>query len=360
MYNADNGHGHSPSGSAPTDRPPRAESNLPPQQEREQMEHVPGTSRRDALPSMSDLPDPQQPDEQDDWRDLLSMEVPIQPMQMPFLSYSDAMEWHRFEEAKFRGPTFDQLTPDRKSYFMLPADMRLFIARCPLGPMRKYLFNPFMTTIKNFLVSKLFDFNDNKPLYTHPPVSPPESSLPPIIKALGPPEVLDRDFPALARIKREMIANILHFMVTYCLDWLCEIVTIKCDRDGRVNYSYPIMDIRREDRCPRLDQGDYSDKSLASDESDHEQKGSRDYVRPSLGKDTPGTSHTGIPNKIAPANMSDLPDPRQPPENDMWSGMLEMAVNDPDLPVQYKTMIQCLVANNRDLRRVAASMQAQR
>ncbi|VDL86294.1 unnamed protein product [Nippostrongylus brasiliensis] len=344
-------------------------------------------------------------------------------MQIPFLSYSDAMEWHRFEEAKFRGPTFDhqvssrtpeqlaaivigesayevvvdlpqfntllksvkylqrrqasmrdysilmwmnktlssnKLTPDRKSYFMLPADMRLFIARCPLGPMRKYLFNPFMTTIKNFLVSKLFDFNDNKPLYTHPPVTPPESSLPPIIKALGPPEVLDRDFPALARIKREMIANILHFMVTYCLDWLCEIVTIKCDRDGRVNYSYPIMDIRREDRCPRLDQGDYSDKSLASDESDHEQKGSRDYVRPSLGKDTLGTSHTGIPNKIAPANMSDLPDPRQPPENDMWSGMLEMAVNDPDLPVQYKTMIQCLVANNRDLRRVAASMQAQR
>ncbi|XGW22739.1 hypothetical protein V3C99_005173 [Haemonchus contortus] len=231
-----------------------------------------------------------------------------------------------------------KVSPNGKEHVMQLIDMRLFLSRCAFTNLPNAVFKPFVPIVKNFLVAKLLRLRHRGRLYTGPPPFPAENQLPSIVNAIGPMDQLARSYPHLARLKREMVANITQFTITYCLDWVCELLTIKSDSKGYVRFGYPIMKVEP-------DWKDTEDGPLEGPSSMDEDL-YRDEQKPEYPSLSPAEKMT--------VSRKDRNGLREPPEqsaiHDEWSDMLNMAMSDPDLPKRYKTMIQRLVASNRELR----------
>ncbi|KAK6728436.1 hypothetical protein RB195_005832 [Necator americanus] len=296
-------------------------------------------------------------------------------------------------------------------------DMRLFLARCPINILSNTIFKPFLPIVKNFLLKKLFLFTNKSPLYRILPEFPSERHLPGIVNALGPMEQLAEKYPHLARMKHEMIFNIMDFAIRYCLDWICELLLLECDNKGKVKYY-----------CPRVGQGKRKNstgkKSKRANRSQESSSRKSDVLQPKTDNDDSGwetqmmtnSSSTNVSNldylkeepvakrakvkviklkeeeeethkpSIAPSSSGTVVQHPQKPDSpqftsqkvshtspnlnltqslsvpsfsmihDNWSDMLTMALTDPSLPMHYKTMIHCLVASNRDMKNMIVMM----
>lgn len=303
------------------------------------------------------------------------------------------------------------LTPVMNKRSMRNMDMRMFLARYPLTVLPASVFKPFMASVKKFLLVHLFKFRTDNLLYTQPPEFPSEDQLPQFITVIGTMRQLERNYPHLARTVHEMIVNITHFTITYCLDWICEVLILNCDRNGFVTYSYPTVKRSTEETGKRnKETAEYleSDPEIskkqkdAADVPEQQDENSRclemDVESPNscvLSEGEPKITDEKRNNEEAletdGPSTSDLPtitDQRtslmdadtqsttsQAPEGSpcggepstkastvqhSWADMLDTALSDPNLPAHYKTMIRCLVASNRDLRNVLAIMKSQK
>ncbi|ETN73733.1 hypothetical protein NECAME_00822 [Necator americanus] len=268
--------------------------------------------------------------------------------------------------------------------------MRLFLARCPINILSNTIFKPFLPIVKNFLLKKLFLFTNKSPLYRILPEFPSERHLPKIVNALGPMEQLAEKYPHLARMKHEMIFNIMDFAIRYCLDWICELLLLECDNKGKVKYY-----------CPRVGQGKRKNstgkKSKPANKSQESSSRKSDVLHPKTDNDDSGwetqmviklkeeEEETHKPS-IAPSSSGTVVQHPQKPDSpqftsqkvshtppnlnltqslsvpsfsmihDNWSDMLTTALTDPSLPMHYKTMIHCLVASNRDMKNMIVMM----
>ncbi|KAJ1362717.1 hypothetical protein KIN20_022376 [Parelaphostrongylus tenuis] len=297
--------------------------------------------------------------------------------------------------------------PVNNKRFMKNGDMRLFLARYPFRILDNAVFRSFIPNVKRFLIAHLFQFRGNDMLYSKAPDFPLEEDLPHFINVLGTQRQLERNYPHLARMKQEMIVNVTHFALTYCLDWICEVCILTCNRSGYVTYGYPYVEKRKKNKEGGKSGQETAD-SLASDPEiskkrqaeaiGAEQDGnphclSTDAELPNTNVpsgDEPGTSSairvnveeaeaagSSINKPTAPTyQQSSLVETEAQPtsskvspsgnilatkdltaQND-WSDLVDAALSDPDLPSQYKTMIRCLVDSNNDLKNVYASMKA--
>ncbi|VDL87254.1 unnamed protein product [Nippostrongylus brasiliensis] len=263
------------------------------------------------------------------------------------------MEFLQAKQSRMHRERIQVLTPNRKNYVIKPVDMRLFLDRFPMIALPKQMCKPFYNIIKNFLVNHLYKFKTNKRLYSRPPFFPPEKDLPDVVNAFGPTEHLEKNYPHLARTKHDMVMNIMHFMVTYSLDWICEVLTLKHDSRGYVKYSCPILDLEpREMYNADNGHGHSPSGSALTDRPPRAESNLPPQQEREQTEHVPGTSR-----RDALPSMSDLPDPQQPDEQDDWRDLVNIAMNDPNLPMHYKTMIQCLVTSNRDLKKVIASLE---
>ncbi|KAL6729769.1 hypothetical protein Aduo_000794 [Ancylostoma duodenale] len=139
-----------------------------------------------------------------------------------------------------------------KSQLMESQDMRLFLSRCPIDVLSNAVFKPFLPIVRKFLLNKLFQFTNKKRLYEHLPEFPSEKQLPAVVNAIGPMEQLVKNYPHLARMKHEMIFNIMDFTIKYCLDWICELLLLRCNSEGIVEYYCPPLEqnLQKQESCP--------------------------------------------------------------------------------------------------------------
>lgn len=178
--------------------------------------------------------------------DLPECEILIEAMQsmkrrQTSLSAEGIYRWmnHNMENTPF--------LPNGRERSMTIHELRMFMNRCPAHALPKSVFKAFTTYAINFLSDRLIRFNKAKMLFKRPPDLPQESKLPAVANALGPMERLQRDYPHLARLKHEMIVNIMHFAVTYCLDWVIELITMRVRRGGGIIYKFPHLE--KTERC---------------------------------------------------------------------------------------------------------------
>ncbi|VDP04648.1 unnamed protein product [Heligmosomoides polygyrus] len=128
-------------------------------------------------------------------------------------------------------------------YIMKPLDMMQFIKFIPFKVLPKQLFKPFESSVKNFLTNHLFHFYINKLMFKRPPSFPADNALPKIFNAFDTGKNLNTDSPNLAAIKKEMVHNVSHFALTYCLDWIAEVLSLH-NVEGMVKYGFPALDVR--------------------------------------------------------------------------------------------------------------------
>lgn len=288
--------------------------------------------------------------------------------------------------------------PLMNQHYMRKADMRLFLARCPMSVLPNSVFKPFIPIVKNFLLAHLYKFRRNRMLYRSPPDFPPEDQLPRVINAFGTVEYLENNYPHLARVKQEMIVNITHFIITYCLDWICEVLTLRSDVYGFVTYSYPAFEmlddggnpwshegahfLRSGPEFPRkrraeLERFDYNDnyrhkrarKERATADPQNVNTEELETAGPSTSKSSTPTNQLASLIEAEQQSASSLVGEISPCGDDAllkgsavqddWTDMLDMVLTDPDLPSQYKTMIQRLVATNRDLKNAISQMKSE-
>ncbi|VDK66114.1 unnamed protein product, partial [Cylicostephanus goldi] len=83
--------------------------------------------------------------------------------------------------------------------------------------------------INREVMRKLYEFTNARALYDSVPRFRSEKQLPAVVNALGPMEQLTANYPHLAQMKEEMVCNIMDFILNYCLDWICEVSSLKCD-----------------------------------------------------------------------------------------------------------------------------------
>ncbi|KIH53514.1 hypothetical protein ANCDUO_16357 [Ancylostoma duodenale] len=317
-----------------------------------------------------------------------------------------------------------------KSQLMESQDMRLFLSRCPINVLSNAVFKPFLPIVRKFLLKKLFQFTNKNRLYEHLPEFPSEKQLQGMLKlsratsaavvnAVGPMEQLVKNYPHLARMKHEMIFNIMDFTIKYCLDW------IWCNSEGIVEYYCPLLEqnLQKQEGSPEKkskqakksrksslrkgekvqNKGDSDDsgwetqtmtnsssstssnledlknepvKKLAKievielKEEEEEEEGTAELpTAPSsseavvpLQQDTepPQSAPQQSPqDPVVPDVQAPLPVPGYPMIHDDWSDMLTMALTDPSLAPHYKTMIHCLVASNRDMKNMIVMMRSQ-
>ncbi|KAJ1362719.1 hypothetical protein KIN20_022379 [Parelaphostrongylus tenuis] len=291
--------------------------------------------------------------------------------------------------------------------YMRKCDMRLFLLRCPMSALPNSVFKPFLPIVKSFLLAHLYKFRRNRILYNNPPEFPSEDQLPHVINVLGPIDYLERNYPHLARVKREMIVNITHFTITYCLDWICEVLTLRSDQYGFVTYSYPVSD-REEERDSHLSQEDedfqrngrgFPRKRKAERErfdynDNRKRKKGSHFTRNGIPMDEPvatdtqsvnveesdtagpssGISSTPINQLASRMDVEQQPASSQVGEiptcgdnglpidstiQDDWTEMLDTAFTDPNLPSNYKALIRGLVASNRELKNAITVMESE-
>ncbi|VDP04647.1 unnamed protein product [Heligmosomoides polygyrus] len=194
-------------------------------------------------------------------------------------------------------------------------------------------------------------------LFKRPPDLPQESKLPAVANALGPMERLQRDYPHLARLKHEMIVNIMHFAVTYCLDWVIELITMRVRRGGGIIYKFPPLGENGEVAIIYgfSSNPEYSAPSQLGEttlEVLYEENGAEIAPyrwQPPRAHDMQMPSSSDRQREAPPRRPDvpstvDLPDvANQSRKDDEWEEMLRTSQNDPDLPKHYKTMIRCLV-----------------
>ncbi|RCN44082.1 hypothetical protein ANCCAN_09945 [Ancylostoma caninum] len=301
-------------------------------------------------------------------------------------------------------------------------DMRQFLLRCPAGVLSNTVFKPFLPIVRKFLLNKLFQFTNKKRLYEHLPEFPSEKQLPAVVNALGPMEQLVKNYPHLARMKHEMIFNIMDFTIKYCLGWICELLLLRCNSEGIVEYYCPSLDqkLLKRESCPEnkskeakksrkssLRKGEKVQSKAESDDSGwetqtmtnsssssssnledlknepvkklakievielkDEEETEAEQPTASSTSDVilPPPQETEVPQSepgqapqvpIVPDVQAPVPVPAYPMIHDDWSDMLTMALTDPSLAPHYKTMIHCLVASNRDMKNMIVMMRTQ-
>lgn len=279
--------------------------------------------------------------------DLPECEILIEAMQsmkrrQTSLSAEGIYRWmnHNMENTPF--------LPNGRERSMTIHELRMFMNRCPAHALPKSVFKAFTTYAINFLSDRLIRFNKAKMLFKRPPDLPQESKLPAVANALGPMERLQRDYPHLARLKHEMIVNIMHFAVTYCLDWVIELITMRVRRGGGIIYKFPPLgengEVLYEENGAEI--APYRWQPPRAHDMQMPSSSDRQREAPPRRPDVPSTV--------------DLPDvANQSRKDDEWEEMLRTSQNDPDLPKHYKTMIRCLVSTNRDLKKAIASYRQQ-
>ncbi|EYC26061.1 hypothetical protein Y032_0011g1536 [Ancylostoma ceylanicum] len=309
-----------------------------------------------------------------------------------------------------------------KSQLMESRDMGLFLSRCPISVLSNAVFKPFLPIVRKFLLNRLFLFTNKNRLYKHLPEFPSEKQLPAVVNALGPMEQLVKNYPHLARMKHEMIFNIMDFTIKYCMDWICELLLLRCNSDGKVEYYCPPVDqksqkreccsekkpkqpkksrkssVRKEKKIQSKADGDDSGwetqtmtnsssssscnledlkneplKKVAKIEvielNDEEEGKAEQPMQPSSSGVVASSQQKAEAQQSAPQQapqdlaspdaQTPIPVPAYSMIHDDWSDMLTMALTDPSLPSHYKTMIHCLIASNRDMKNMIVMMRTQ-
>ncbi|KIH55654.1 hypothetical protein ANCDUO_14183 [Ancylostoma duodenale] len=330
-----------------------------------------------------------------------------------------------------------------KSQLMESQDMRLFLSRCPINVLSNAVFKPFLPIVRKFLLNKLFQFTNKKRLYEHLPEFPSEKQLrkffavfilripegmlklsratsAAVVNAIGPMEQLVKNYPHLARMKHEMIFNIMDFTIKYCLDW------IWCNSEGIVEYYCPPLEqnLQKQESCPEkksnqakksrkssVRKGEKVQSKAESDDSgwetqtmtnsssssssnleelkneplkklakievielkeeEEEEEGTAELPTVSSSSDAvvplqkereasqSAPQQAPLKDPVVPDVQASVPVPSYPMIHDDWSDMLTMALTDPSLAPHYKTMIHCLVASNRDMKNMIMMMRTQ-
>ncbi|KAE9419445.1 hypothetical protein Angca_000051 [Angiostrongylus cantonensis] len=262
--------------------------------------------------------------------------------------------------------------PLMNQHYMRKADMRLFLARCPMSVLPNSVFKPFIPIVKNFLLAHLYKFRRNRMLYRSPPDFPPEDQLPRVINAFGTVEYLENNYPHLAPLRSDVY--------------------------GFVTYSYPAFEmlddggnpwshegahfLRSGPEFPRkrraeLERFDYNDnyrhkravKERATADPQNVNTEELETAGPSTSKSSTPTNQLASLIEAEQQSASSLVGEISPCGDDAllkgsavqddWTDMLDMVLTDPDLPSQYKTMIQRLVATNRDLKNAISQMKSE-
>ncbi|CAJ0592572.1 unnamed protein product [Cylicocyclus nassatus] len=343
-------------------------------------------------------------------KSLVTSMVYVKQKQLKFSSAA-ALRWTYNEIRKQK---------DDKDQFINKQVMRSFLTRFPLTILNNSVFKPLLLVAKGFLLSKLYEFKNGRALYNSVPRLRSEEHLPAVVNALGPMEQLTASYPHLARMKEEMVCNIMDFVLKYCLDWICEVSTLECDSKGKISYRLrPLTlvqyqqkgkevlgknltkkrkrkhlatpdEVEADMKC-KTDDGIWetqtstnsSTRSLSYQDMKKESAAEAAKIEVIELKDedesvNPSTTKVSVAVTASTEQPKETVQSRQAPSQpcllndtahslytpaysviyDDWSDMLAMALTDPNLAPHYKTMIHCLVASNRDMKNIIVMMKS--